>query len=95
SAIIASVPDNGTAARAIRQSGGGKLVPPEEPSDLADAVLDLYKHPEKVKTLGYNSRKYAVEQYAFEQALNNYESLFESVKENSSTIDAIVSKQEV
>ncbi len=96
SAIIASVPDSGTAARAIRQSGGGKLVPPEEPLDLADAVLDLYEHPEKVKTLGYNSRKYAVEQYAFEQALNNYESLFESVKDNRSTIDTrVVSKQEV
>ncbi|AFY55191.1 glycosyltransferase [Rivularia sp. PCC 7116] len=95
-AIVASVPDNGTAARAIRQSGGGILVPPEEPQSLADAVLDLYKHPEKVKTLGFNSRKYAVEQYAFEQALNNYESLFESVKDNSSSIEArVVSKQEV
>ncbi|BAY83396.1 group 1 glycosyl transferase [Calothrix parasitica NIES-267] len=96
SAIVASVPDSGTAARAIRQSGGGVLVPPEEPSGLADAVLDLYKHPEKVKTLGYNSRKYAVEQYSFDQALNNYESLFESVKENNSAIETrVVSKQEV
>lgn len=95
SAIIASVPDSGTAARAIRQSGGGVLVPPEEPSALADAVLDLYKHPEKVKTLGYNSRKYAVEQYSFDQALNNYESLFESVKENTAIETRVVSKQEV
>ncbi len=95
-ALVASVPDSGTAARAIRQSGGGVIVPPEEPYSLADAVLDLYNHPEKVKTLGYNSRKYAVEQYAFEQALNNYESLFESVKESNSRIEArIVSKQEV
>lgn len=95
SAIVASVPDSGTAARAIRQSGGGVLVPPEEPSALADAVLDLYKHPEKVKTLGYNSRKYAVEQYSFDQALNNYESLFESVKENTAIETRVVSKQEV
>ncbi|MBF2018152.1 MAG: glycosyltransferase family 4 protein [Rivularia sp. T60_A2020_040] len=95
-AIVASVPDNGTAARAIRQSGGGVIVPPEEASALANAVLDLYKHPEKVKTLGYNSRKYAVEQYAFEQALNNYESLFESLTENRSTIEArVISKQQV
>ncbi|MGB3653686.1 MAG: glycosyltransferase family 4 protein [Rivularia sp. (in: cyanobacteria)] len=95
-AIVASVPDNGTAARAIRQSGGGAIVAPEDPSALANAVLDLYEHPEKVKTLGYNSRKYAVEQYAFEQALNNYESLFESVKENNSAIETrVVSKQEV
>ncbi len=95
-AIVASVPDSGTAARAIRQSGGGAIVAPEDPSALANAVLDLYEHPEKVKTLGYNSRKYAVEQYAFEQALNNYESLFESVKDNNSTIETrVVSKQEV
>lgn len=95
-AIVASVPDSGTAARAIRHSGGGVIVPPEEPSALANAVLDLYKHPEKVKTLGYNSRKYAVEQYAFDQALNSYESLFESLTENSSTVESrVVSKQEV
>ncbi len=34
-ALIASVPDNGTAARAIRQSGGGFVVPPEDPQALA------------------------------------------------------------
>ncbi|MEH2393411.1 MAG: glycosyltransferase family 4 protein [Nostoc sp.] len=74
-ALVASVPDNGTAAKAIRQSGGGVIVPPEDPRALAMAILDLYKNPEKVKTLGYKSRQFAVEHYAFEQALNQYESL--------------------
>lgn len=74
-ALVASVPDNGTAAKAIRQSGGGVIVPPEDPQALAMAILDLYQNPEKVKTLGYKSRQYAVEHYAFEQALNQYESL--------------------
>jgi colanic acid biosynthesis glycosyl transferase WcaI len=69
------VPDNGTAAKAIKQSGGGVIVPPEDPQALAMAILDLYQNPEKVKTLGYKSRQYAVENYAFEQALNQYESL--------------------
>ncbi|AKG22624.1 glycosyltransferase family 4 protein [Calothrix sp. 336/3] len=96
-AIIASVPDSGTAARAIRQSGGGVVVPPEEPNALAQAISHLYEHPEKVKTLGYNSRQFASEQYAFEQALNHYESLFEQIMlERSSPIDSpVVSKQEV
>jgi colanic acid biosynthesis glycosyl transferase WcaI len=95
-ALIASVPDNGTAARAIRQSGGGVVVSPEEPQALANAILDLYNHPEKVKTLGYNSRQFAVEQYAFEQALNNYESLCYLVTAENSPIESrIVSKQEV
>lgn len=95
-ALIASVPDNGTAAKAVRQSGGGVVVPPEDPQALATAILDLYKHPEKTKTLGYNSRKYAMEQYAFEQALNQYEGLFYSVTTEGQTIESkVVSKQEV
>ncbi|MBG1268814.1 glycosyltransferase family 4 protein [Nostoc sp. WHI] len=95
-ALVASVPDNGTAARAIRQSGGGVIVPPEDPQALAMAILDLYQNPEKVKTLGYKSRQYAVEHYAFEQALNQYESLCYSLKANRGAIQStIVTKQEV
>ncbi|MFN6477482.1 glycosyltransferase family 4 protein [Nostoc sp. DedQUE07] len=96
-ALVASVPDNGTAARAIRQSGGGVIVPPEDPQALAMAILDLYQNPEKVKTLGYKSRQYAVEQYAFEQALNQYESLCYSLTAERRAIQStgIVTKQEV
>ncbi|WP_375472341.1 glycosyltransferase family 4 protein [uncultured Nostoc sp.] len=96
-ALVASVPDNGTAARAIRQSGGGVIVPPEDPQALAKAILDLYQNPEKVKTLGYKSRQYAVEQYAFEQALNQYESLCYSLTADRRAIQStgIVTKQEV
>ncbi|MBN4006610.1 WcaI family glycosyltransferase [Nostoc sp. LPT] len=96
-ALVASVPDNGTAARAIRQSGGGVIVPPEDPQALAMAILDLYENPEKVKTLGYKSRQYAVEQYAFEQALNQYESLCYSLTADRRAIQStgIVTKQEV
>ncbi|MEM7726315.1 MAG: glycosyltransferase family 4 protein [Cyanobacteria bacterium P01_A01_bin.45] len=95
-AVVASVPNNGTAAKAIRQSGGGIVVSPENVDSLSSAILDLYKHPEKVKTLGYNSRKFAVEQYAFEQALNSYESLFYSVSADNQKVNStVVSKQEV
>jgi colanic acid biosynthesis glycosyl transferase WcaI len=92
-ALIASVSDNGTAARAVKQSGGGVIVPPEDDQALAMAILELYKHPEKVKTLSYNSRQYATEQYAFEHALNHYENLFYSVTANTQTAESeVVSK---
>jgi colanic acid biosynthesis glycosyl transferase WcaI len=78
-AIVASVPLTGTAARAVKQSGGGVVVPPEDPKLLADAVLDLYQNPEKTKKLGQQGRQHAIEHYAFEQALNNYEALFSSI----------------
>ncbi|WP_414550231.1 WcaI family glycosyltransferase [Anabaena sp. CCY 0017] len=95
-ALVASVPENGTAAKAVRQSGGGVIIPPEDSNALAAAILDLYQHPEKVKDLGVHSRQYAMEHYAFEQALSHYEDLFYSVVAHRQGIESpIVRKQEV
>lgn len=77
--IVASVPAMGTAARAIRQSGGGMVVEPENPASLAEAIVDLYQNPEKAFALGQQGRRYAVSHYAFEQAIGRYEELFYNV----------------
>jgi colanic acid biosynthesis glycosyl transferase WcaI len=79
-AIVASVPPNGNAAKAVEQSGGGIVVPPEDPDALAAAILELYYHPEKVKMLGEKSRQYALAHYTLQQALDQYEELFASVQ---------------
>jgi len=75
-AIIGSVPASGTAAKAIRKSGGGLVVKPESPSALAAAVMDLYSNAVKREMLGKKGREFAVERYSFEQALDQYEQLF-------------------
>lgn len=79
-ALVGSVPSTGTAARAIKQSGGGVVVPPEDPDALATAILELYDNPDKVKMLGEKGRQYAVENYSFEQALDRYEKLFAALQ---------------
>jgi colanic acid biosynthesis glycosyl transferase WcaI len=84
--IIASVPANGTAARAVHRSGGGLVIPPEDPEALASAIKDLYTNPDKAELLGQQGRKYAVEQYSFEQALNQYEALFTDVTADPASI---------
>lgn len=78
--VIASVPSIGTAANAIRQSGGGVVVEPECPDQLAEAILDLYANPVKAEALAQEGRRYAVMNYSFEQALNRYEKLFYDVR---------------
>ncbi|MBD2440515.1 glycosyltransferase family 4 protein [Nostoc sp. FACHB-110] len=83
--IIASVPASGTAAKAIRKSGGGIVVSPESPETLAQAVVKLYKNPQLAAQLGHQGRKFAVENYAFEQALDSYEQLFTDVITNRTT----------
>jgi len=81
-AIVASVPATGTAARAIEQSGGGIIIPPEDPAALAATIEELYYNPDKVKQLGEKSRQYAVENYTFEQALDRYEKLFTAIQKH-------------
>jgi colanic acid biosynthesis glycosyl transferase WcaI len=94
-AIVASVPLCSTAALAVQKSGGGIIVPPEDPDALAAAILDLYKHPDKAEMLGHKSRQYAVEQYALEQALNQYEALFASITARPNSEISIMPKQQV
>ncbi len=74
--IVASVPLGGTAARAVQNSHGGVVVEPENPDTLADAVLELYQHPDRAELMGRQGRQHAIDQYSFEQALNRYEALF-------------------
>ena len=77
--IIGSVPKDGTAAKAIRSSGGGIVVPPESPEQLAAAIQDLHLHPDKVIALGNQSRRYAIDNYTLEKALDRYEELFDKI----------------
>ncbi|MDJ0715380.1 MAG: glycosyltransferase family 4 protein [Prochloraceae cyanobacterium] len=78
-AIIASVPATGTAARAVQNSGGGMVVPPEDPKALAEAIRKLYSDRDLVATLGQKGRQYACDNYSFESALERYEKLFATV----------------
>jgi colanic acid biosynthesis glycosyl transferase WcaI len=82
-AIVAAVPHTGSAAKAVQKSRGGVVIPPENPEAMADQIVQLYQNPEWVEQLGRQGRQYAVERYSFEQALNQYEALFERVTDQS------------
>ncbi|MGB7271776.1 MAG: WcaI family glycosyltransferase [Geitlerinemataceae cyanobacterium] len=77
--ILASVPQHGTAAKAVRQSQGGIIIPPENPLRLAQAIQALYENPLRCSLLGRQGRQFAVEHYAFDHILTRYEALFASL----------------
>ncbi|HAC62033.1 MAG TPA: colanic acid biosynthesis glycosyltransferase WcaI [Cyanothece sp. UBA12306] len=78
-AIIASVAAAGTAARAIKRSGGGIVIPPEDSEALAQAIIKLYSNPDLVAHLGKQGRQYAIQNYDFGLILDRYENLLDSV----------------
>lgn len=82
--ILAAVPHHGTAAQAIRASGGGLVVEPENAKELALAVQKLYDNPDLAEKLGRQGRHHAMNEYSFEQALNRYEGLFKQLVETKS-----------
>ncbi|NEQ34712.1 MAG: glycosyltransferase family 4 protein [Leptolyngbya sp. SIO4C5] len=90
--IIASVPGDGAAAKAVSRSGGGLIVQPENPTKLAKAILHLFKHPEKATKLGYQGRRHAETYYSFHQALQAYEELFEELSAVSASSVRTASK---
>ncbi|MBD2772106.1 hypothetical protein [Iningainema tapete] len=55
---MASVPATGTAAKAIRQSGGGIVVMTESPLALSAAVQDLYTNSALAAGLGHKGRQF-------------------------------------
>ncbi len=79
--VIASVPANGSAAEAVRQSGSGLVVEPESPTELAKAIEALYNDPQRVEEFSKRGRQFALDNYSFDQAINAYEALLKSVQE--------------
>ncbi|MEL6777098.1 MAG: glycosyltransferase family 4 protein [Cyanobacteria bacterium J06597_16] len=79
--IVASVPASGSAAEAVLRSGCGVVVEPESPTALTKAIQALYDKPEQLDALGSKGRKFAIDHYSFDQAINAYESLLDSVVE--------------
>lgn len=82
-AVVASVPSTGSAAKAIEKSRGGLVIEPENPTVLAQTILELSQNPEAVERMGAQGRQFAIERYSFEQALNQYESLFYQVTDQT------------
>jgi colanic acid biosynthesis glycosyl transferase WcaI len=92
-AVIASVPSTGSAAKAIEKSHGGLVVEPENPTALAASIQSLYENPAMAEAMGKQGRQFALDRYSFEQALNQYEALFEKVSQTATVANAAYTLQ--
>jgi len=55
----------GEGAKIVEDSGGGIVLPPEEPEQLARAILELKKDPERCREMGKQGREFVSRHYAW------------------------------
>ncbi|EJO5349220.1 glycosyltransferase family 4 protein [Clostridium botulinum] len=65
----------GEAERLINEANAGITVEPENPKEVAQAVLKLYKNKELKDKLGQNGRSYVIEHYSRESITRKLESI--------------------
>jgi len=61
----------------IRPGDNGYLVPPSEPSALADRIMDLLDNPELRDRFGKSGRRIVEEKFTLEKMIQDYEELYE------------------
>ncbi|MBL4930256.1 glycosyltransferase family 4 protein [Clostridium paridis] len=65
----------GEAEALIKDANAGIVVEPENPNEIAEAVLRLYKDAELKNQLGENGRRYVIKNYSREAIVKNLENL--------------------
>lgn len=71
--VVASVNSGSQVARVVGESGGGVVLPPEDPQTLADAVVKLRNAPETLAKMSTRARKYAREHWAGDHIMAHME----------------------
>jgi colanic acid biosynthesis glycosyl transferase WcaI len=70
----------GEAARFIEKSGGGAVVPPEDPVALAAVIRELARDPERRMKLGAAGRSWVERGFAHERAVGEWHGLLQEVE---------------
>jgi glycosyltransferase involved in cell wall biosynthesis len=73
--VIASAEPDSDIAQLLQQSGAGLLVEPENPQQLAHAILALRSDPALCESMGTRGRAYVAQHHSLEGAVAAYEAL--------------------
>jgi rhamnosyl/mannosyltransferase len=63
----------------VAEGQTGLLVPPGDEDALAQAILELARHPEKARRMGLAGRQRVQERFSLERMLDELEALFAEI----------------
>lgn len=81
--IIGSVA--GEAANILRQSQGALVVPPEDGTAVANAILHLYQNPEQRSQMGHAGRNFVINHYSRQSLASRYAHILEEARDRYPT----------
>lgn len=70
--LIAAAAEQSEFGKIVLESGGGLLVEPGEPQQMADAIVRLYQHPEECRGMARNGRDYMEKRLGREAILDEF-----------------------
>jgi glycosyltransferase involved in cell wall biosynthesis len=79
--ISISVP-NSYIDKLLTDSGCGINIPPDDPQQLADTILQLASDNQRVKSMGEIARQLYETRYTFKRAIEEYEKLIFPISAN-------------
>lgn len=77
--LLASVEENSEVARLVQRSGGGRLVPPEDPQAMVEAILDMAGDAKMRRGMGESGRTHIVEHYSKQAVACQYDRLIRRI----------------
>lgn len=68
--------DVGSVREMVEEGGSARIVPPERPDALADAIIELMLHPETMRAFGERGRSIVMERFTLDRMRSRREELF-------------------
>ena len=87
-AILAAVSEDSETGRFIRDNEVGIVVPPEQPTLLADAIRWMRQHPERTRQFGQNGRRVVERQFDRAVVLRRFATYLEAYATSSPQVYA-------
>jgi glycosyltransferase involved in cell wall biosynthesis len=75
----------GGVSEAVIDGENGYLVPPKNPSLMADAILELIIHPDKAKQMGIEGRKLVEQRFSMDAITHKLTKVYESATRRTIT----------
>ena len=76
-AVVAS--DTGGLPEIIQHQKSGLIVPPRRPAALAEAIIEMYRDPERRKAMGVAGREFVLENFDPQHLSTQVEAVYEKV----------------